>query len=151
MIRVLAVLLSLAAIFSLPAIGSRAQSDGGLIRIFAVTTGVQAVDVGKSGPSAGDQRIVGMILYDRHGRVLGNGYRVCASLDRTLGTAVSICQAVYSLPRGKLVVIGTRTRRDYYVLPVIGGTRLYATVQGTLITSTISSPPRRERLLFSLQ
>src|SRR5262249_50825127 len=127
------------------------QSGEGLIRIFAVTRGVRVVDVGKPGPSAGDQRIVGMTLLDRHNRVIGNGYRVCSSLGRPLGDDVALCQAVYSLPLGKLVVLGTRSRRDYYVLPVVGGTRLYQSVQGSMVASTVSIPPRRERLLFTLQ
>jgi hypothetical protein len=123
----------------------------GIIRIFAVTKNTVSVDVGNPGPSAGDQRISGLILYDRHNRVIGNGYRQCTSYDRVLGQDVSFCKVIYSLPRGKILTEGTRSRRDYYVLPVLGGTRLYSNVQGTLIASTISFPPRRERLLFSLE
>lgn len=151
MIRTLAVALSLAALLVLPASGAETHRGGGLIRIFAVTQNAKEVDVGKHGPSAGDQRLAGMILYDRYNRVIGNAYRICTSMDDVLPNTVSMCQAVYSLPLGKLVVLGTRTRRDYYVLPVIGGTRLYANTQGTLIASTVSFNPRRERLLFSLE
>lgn len=151
-IRTLAVCLSLAAIFfAFPAQGEVGQTGEGLIRIFAVTRGARTVDVGAPGPSAGDQRISGMILYDRYGRVIGNGYRVCTALDHIITDEVALCEAVYALPRGKLVALGTRSRRDYYVLPVVGGTNLYSTVQGSLVASTISFTPRKERLLFSLE
>lgn len=148
MIRILAVVLALAAFITVP--GS-AQDGGGLIRIFAVTSNIRTVDVGQPGPSAGDQRIAGLRLYDKRNRVIGNAYRVCTSLGRVLGDEAALCQMVFSLPRGKLVAIGTRKRRDYYVLPVVGGTLLYSSVQGTLVASTEElEPHRRERLLFSL-
>lgn len=148
MIRLAVVILTLACIFALPGI---AQDGTGIIRIFAVTKAVRNVDVGKPGPSAGDQRIAGLVLYDRHNQIIGNAYRQCTSYDRVLGQDISFCKMIFTLPRGKILCEGTRSRRDYYLLPILGGTRLYSNVQGTLIASTVSFPPRRERLLFSLE
>lgn len=147
MTRTLAVAFSLAAILVQPGL---TQADG-VVRIFAETQRTISVDNGRAGTSAGDQRISGLVLLDRRGDVIGNGYRVCTSLDRVLGASVSLCSVIITLPLGKIVALGTRQRRDYYVLPVVGGTRRYSGTSGTLIASTVSlGPPRRERLLVSL-
>lgn len=148
MIRALVIVATLASILALPA---QAQDGTGIIRIFALTKATRVVDVGEPGPSAGDQRISGLILFDRSGDVIGNGYRQCTSYGRVLGADVAFCKTIFTLPMGKILCEGTRSRRDYYVLAVLGGTRLYSNVQGTMIASTVTFPPRRERLLFSLE
>lgn len=145
----LAVVLSLAAI-AIPS--AQGRQDGGLIRIVAVTHGRAAIDVGREGRSAGDMTFVGSTLFDRHGRTIGYSTMQCTFQGRIVLKEVSLCTAVFVLPRGKIICEGTRSRRDYYVLPVIGGTGLYSNNQGTLIAETESLHPRRsEHLFFSLQ
>lgn len=124
---------------------------GGLIRIFSVTTGTGSSNIGPPGDSAGDRTYRGLLLQDRSSGSIGYGTSTCLFLGRTLTSPRSICTNIYVLPLGTIVTQGIRARRDYYVLAVTGGTGLYSNVGGTLIASTVSLHPRRERLLFSLE
>lgn len=128
-----------------------AGSDAGLIRIFAETTAVRTVDVDGRGRTAGDLTIRGAQLVSREGRGLGTMTLICTFLGRVLPSDSSFCQAEYVLPRGKIIVSGTRQRADYMVLAVVGGTGVYSRASGVLVQSTIALGPRRERLLFSLE
>lgn len=146
MTRAVAVIVVTLAALVLP---TRAAPANAYIRIFATTTGVAYVDIGKPGPGAGDESIRGLRLTDRRGRTIGSASLICISLGQAL-PGTSLCNAVYNLPKGKLVVSGTRRSADYYVLPVTGGTGLYAHAAGALIADTVDRRPRKDRLVFSL-
>lgn len=130
---------------------SPGKFSGGLIRIYSTTQGTASFDVGRHGPSAGDGEYRGLVLWTRGGSLLGYGVSTCVSLGRTLPSRRSICTNIYVLPRGTIVTEGLRARRDYYVLPILGGSGLYSNVGGQLIASTASTNPDRERLFFSLE
>lgn len=151
--RLLAVCFSLACLLALPgAAYSRGMLDQpALVRIFAITQGTASVDAGRPGGSAGDRTFQGLILSDRRDQIIGHGSISCVSFGRVLPGTVAQCTGVFVLPRGRIVTLGTRQRRDFYMLAVVGGTGLYSNALGTLIVSTVSQRPRRERLLFSLE
>jgi hypothetical protein len=144
--RVAAVVLVAIAALVLP---TRAAPANAYVRIYGTTTGISYVDLGNPGPGAGDESIRGLRLSDRRGRTIGNGSIICISLGRAL-PGTSLCSGVYSLPKGKLVVSGTRRSPDYYVLPVTGGTGIFQRAAGVLIGDTVSRNPRKDRLVFNL-
>lgn len=150
--RAFAVSLALAC-FVLPGASyARSALEGpALVRIFATTQGTATVDVGLQGRSAGDRSFQGVILFDRRERTIGHGSVTCISLGRVLPGTVTQCTGIFVLPRGRIMTLGHRQRRDFYVLAIVGGTGLYSNTLGTLIVSTVSRNPRRERLLFSLE
>lgn len=84
---------------------------------------------------------------------IGNGILHCDFVGRggPLGSGTHLCDAVYSLPHGKIMAHGLIKSRSFYVLAVTGGTGLYSNVGGELVASTFACCPREERLLFSLE
>jgi len=151
--RLFAVLGLVCLVALVPAAGlsQSTQQTTGLVRIFSFTQGVASTDIGIEGRSAGDRFFQGLLLSDRRGNVIGHGAVICTFLGKTLPSPVSQCLGNYILPLGKLVASGTRQRRDYYLLAVVGGTGVYSQARGTLIVSTVAMSPRKERLLFSLE
>ena len=148
--RTAAVTVTLAAA-CLVLLPGQARTDAGLVRIFAVTHAVAQANVGPDRRSAGDLTVFGSRLHDRAGTPIGWASLACMFLGRSLPAHTSQCQGTYSLPRGKIMVAGTRQRVDYYLLAVVGGTGIYSRATGVLIVSTVDRNPRRERLLFSLE
>ena len=151
--RLLAVLGLVCLVALVPAAGlsQSTQPTTGLVRIFALTQGTATTDIGSEGRSAGDRSFQGLLLTDRRGNIIGYGVVICTHLGKVLPGAVSKCTGDYTLPLGKLVASGTRQRRDYYLLAIVGGTGVYSQALGTLIVSTVAMSPRKERLLFSLE
>jgi hypothetical protein len=145
------VVLVFASYLFLPAAANSTSSRAGLIRIFSETEGKAFIDLGKPGRSAGDRSFFGTALLTRGGKRIGYSAMVCTYLGDVLPGTVSYCNATYVLPRGKIMTTGTRQRRDYYVLAVVGGTGIYSTASGMMIASTITRGPRVERLFFSLE
>jgi len=94
-----------------------------------------------------DVLFVNQELRGSAGNRIGEGTQQC-----TVGLeGVSTCLATYLLARGQIMLQGTRQRRDFYVLAVTGGTGIYSNAGGSLVATTLSLTPRRERLLFSLE
>lgn len=125
------------------ATGAARSLDGPrLIRVSAVTVAEQ----GETDETS-DVLFVSQELRGSAGNRVGEGVQQC-----TVGLGeVSTCLATYVLQRGEIMVQGTRQRRDFYVWAIIGGTGIYSNVGGSLVATTLSVRPRRERLLFSLE
>jgi hypothetical protein len=143
---VVAVIVILACLFVIPG-----QAASGIIRIFAITQSSVSVDMGSEGRSAGDQSITGFLLTTRNGKTIGYASVICTAVGKTLPGTVSMCQGSYILPRGRIIAQGTRQRRDYFALAITGGTGIYSSAGGILISSTVAIRPRRDRLFFSLE
>lgn len=144
--RLLVVVLCLGLLF----VPGQAQSAAGLIRIFSLQTGQAEISHGTPS-NVGDITLIGTSLRARNNKTIGYSTMTCIAFGKTLPGAISQCTATYRLPLGKIVVTGTRKRRDFYVLAVTGGTGIYSRASGTLVASTTALNPRRERLLFSLE
>ena len=151
--KLAAVLLVICFLALIPAAGlsQPPEQRKGLARFFAFTQGTASTDIGTEGPSAGDRSFQGLLLTDRRGNIVGHGSVICTFLGQILPGSVSQCLGNYTLPLGRIVALGTRQRRDYYLLAVVGGTGVYSQALGTLIVSTVAMSPRKERLLFSLE
>ena len=134
---------ALCVLLLLLATGAAQSLDGPrLVRVFAVTTAEQ-----------GEFEETSDVLFVRHylrgsvGHSVGEGVQQC-----TVGLGgVSTCLATYVFRRGEIMAQGTRQRRDFYVWAITGGTGIYSNSGGSLIATTLSLTPRRERLLFSLE
>lgn len=92
------------------------------------------------------------LLYNKNLRpgALGSSILICTFVGSggLRGPGVSWCQGSYTLPRGTILAIGTMRTRVFYQLVIVGGTGLYADVQGTLIGSAIGR--HRNQLIFAL-
>jgi hypothetical protein len=102
-----------------------------------------------NGTNPGDVEVTRMRLYNTRvtHKPIGHGELVCVFVEaRTLRN----CSATFTLPKGKIVVGGSIVRRDTYELAVLGGTRLYANVQGTLTVTSLPGKQRTYLLLFHL-
>ena len=135
---------AVAAVVSLLFVAGAAQSIDGprLIRVTAVTVAEQGETEETS-----DVLFVDQDLRGTAGNRIGEGTQQC-----TVGlNAVSMCLGTYVLGRGQIMVQSRRQRRDFYVLAVVGGTGIYSNASGSFVATTLSTNPRRERLLFSLE
>jgi hypothetical protein len=104
--------------------------------------------------SFGDRTTVSLIYNKRivqHS--IGNAILSCDYVGRggPLGSGTQLCEAVYSMPHGKILASGVVKLRSFYILGVTGGTGLYSNVGGEVVVSTFACCPRQERLLFSLE
>ena len=126
------------------AVGVPATTGPATIRITDVQTGFHAV--GTPG-RAGFTEIVQQKLYNPTiSHPIGRADLVCTYLDRRMRQ----CTATYSLPRGKIIVVGSIDSRLLYTVAIVGGTGLYDNARGTLTATATRLSPRREVLLFRL-
>ncbi|HEV8602958.1 MAG TPA: hypothetical protein VGQ68_06130 [Gaiellaceae bacterium] len=128
--------------------GSPALSAPGVIRITSLDIQVMVDNRGAPSRSAGDVLLIRQLLFNTRitKHAIGHADLVC-----TYTSARSRqCNGTYVLPRGKIVVSGAIRFREFYELAVVGGTRLYDNVRGSLTVTLLTRKPRREILLFRL-
>lgn len=138
MTRLLAVA---ALVLLLFATGAASLEGPRLVRVTAITVEEQGDDEETS-----DELFTNVDLRGSEGNLVGSGALRCV-----VGLDIADCLGTYILKRGRLMVQGTRQRRDFYVLAIVGGTGIYSNVGGTLVATTLELNPRRERLLFSVE
>jgi hypothetical protein len=103
--------------------------------------------IGSPAGKTGEIEIVQQRLYNpRISHPIGRGDLVCTYLNRRARQ----CTATYSLPRGKISVVGAIDSRLLYTVAIVGGTGLYDNARGTLTTTATRLSPRREVLVFRL-
>ena len=127
----------------------RAGTGAAQIRVVDRVIGVESVDVGRKGRSAGDMEIVRARLFDRRVRTrqLGRSELVCTFVDSGRNR---VCRGTYFLPRGKLVVGGSLRFYQFYDMAVVGGTGLYDNARGTLAITRAARNPVRNVVVFKL-
>jgi hypothetical protein len=145
MIRAVAVI---AAILLLIGAGAASSLSGpGIVRLTAETVSFNK--------KLGYHKLQTSLLYNTRitPYAIGNSEVLCTFLGKggPLSEGTSYCDAVYSLPHGRILASGLIKRRSYYVLAVVGGTGLYSNVGGEVIVSTFAYGPRQERILFSVE
>jgi len=140
----LTVLVSCAFVTARPAIALPGLKNPGVIKITA-----RQVLRHSSGTSAGDVEITRVKLYNTRitKKPIGHGDVVCTYLG--VGTTQS-CNGTFSLPKGQIIVGGTIVSHDIYELAVLGGTRIYSNVRGTLTVTSLGGVPPSSLLLFRL-
>jgi hypothetical protein len=127
---------------------SAALDQPGTIRVTTRGIGQQFVDRGARGRGPGDLLVSRQLVYNRGltSKPIGHADLVCTFTS----SYARQCNGTFTLPRGKIVVAGTVTFRQFYELAVIGGTGLYDNVRGSLTVTMLSRKPTRELLLFRL-
>jgi hypothetical protein len=128
---------------------SAALDKPGTIRVTTLGIQAQFIDRGARGRGPGDLVVSRQLIYNRgiSSRAIGHSDLVCTFTS----SYARQCSGTYTLPRGKIVVMGAVTFRQFYELAVIGGTGLYDNVRGSLTVTMLSRKPPREILLFRLQ
>jgi hypothetical protein len=129
-------------------LGSPALTSPGTIRVTTLVVKQQYVDRGPRRRGPGDVLVTRQLLYNRgiKTKAIGHSDSVCtytSSYSRQ-------CSATYTLPRGKIVVMGAINFRQFHELAVIGGTGLYDNVRGSLTVTLLARKPQRDLLLFRL-
>jgi hypothetical protein len=131
--------------------GSPTSSDldrPGTIRITSSTVLKNFINRGSPGRGPGDVVVSRQQLYNRSIRPapIGHADFVC-----TFTAAYArLCTGTFTLPKGKIVVSGAATFRQFYELAVIGGTGLYDNVRGSMTVTQLHRRPIREFLYFRL-
>ena len=100
-----------------------------------------------------DHSVFGQKILSPVGENVGNAYMVCTTIGRggILGNGVRQCHGIYNLPRGKIVVQGSRHRRARYTLVITGGSGIYVGIGGTLDSFLSGIRPRTEELIFRIK
>jgi hypothetical protein len=149
--KILVIVTSLVAVTLVAAASSHdsaALDRPGQIKV--TTRGIerQFVDRGPRGRGPGDLLVTRQLVYNPGltPKAIGHGDLVCTYTS----SYARQCTGTFTLPRGKIVVAGTVTYRQFYELAVVGGTSLYDNVRGSLTVTLLARRPQRELLLFRL-
>ena|SRR5436190_4385674 len=144
--QLLVVAFAIALVSAITASGSPALSGPGTIRVTSTLAKHTHVDLGTSGPGAGDVDFYRERIYNKRitPHPIGHSDVTCTST----GTGSSSCLGTYLLPKGKLVVGGVIASHRAYVLAVLGGTGLYDNARGSLTVHPINK--RESEVLFKL-
>jgi hypothetical protein len=127
--------------------GAAASTGPATIRITNKEISVARVDIGRRGKSPGDLEIIRQQTFDRQKHRIGRAELVCTFVD---SRRARVCRGTYFLPRGKLVVGGSLTYRQYYDLAVVGGTGLYDNARGSVTITRMGRRPVRDLVVFKL-
>ena len=127
--------------------GASASTGPATIRITNKEISVARVDVGRSNKSPGDMEIIRQQLFDRRQNRIGPAELVCTFVD---SRRARVCRGTYFLPKGKLVVGGSLTYRQFYDLAVLGGTGLYDNARGSVTVTRMGRRPVRDLVVFKL-
>jgi hypothetical protein len=148
LLLVVAAVATAALVVGTTTLGSAELASPGTIKV--TTRGVerQFIDRGARGRDAGDQVVSRQLVFNRGitPRAIGHSDLVCtytSSYSRQ-------CGGTYTLPKGKIVVMGAVNFRQFQELAVIGGTGVYDNVRGSVTVTLIGQNPLRELLVFRL-
>jgi hypothetical protein len=147
-LQLVLVLGGLGVFFTALAPAAQALDKPGTIRITTREVAHRIIDQGPRGRGMGDMELTRALLYNKGvtPRAIGHAEVVCTFT----GLRSRMCNGTYFLPKGKIVVAGALVFRQFYELAVLGGTGLYANVQGSLTVTAIRPQPRRDFLTFRL-
>jgi hypothetical protein len=147
-------LLVAGAVIGLLAVGpwqSRSEAGTGpaTIRITDREVEVTRIDVGEPGTSPGDTEIIRQQLFDRRdtSKPIGHSELVCTFVD---SRRMRVCRGTYVLPKGKVVVGGTLSYRQFYDLAVLGGTGLFDNARGSVTVTRTHRRPVRDLVVVRL-
>jgi hypothetical protein len=124
------------------------QVSPGLIRLTSKEIDRHVINQGAPSRGPGDVVVIRQLLYNKGIRQapIGHSDMVCTFT----GNRSRQCNGTFSLPRGKLIVSGSVRYWEFYKLAIIGGTDLYADVQGSETATLYARGPRKEILVFRL-
>ena len=143
----------LLSLIALPVLGLAATSahadkhgNGGDFKLTGKVVAVEQVDLGKTGPSLGDQQIITMDVFAGPKR-LGESHVVCTivRLDAATQASIAQCDNVTHLPAGDIATTGVVTsaqeEQTPFVQAITGGTGAYKQAHGQLTVSEAGPQP----------
>jgi len=147
-IVIIAACAALALVVGASTMGSSELDRDARIQITSRGVASNYIDRGSRGHSPGDLLTMRELLYNRGitPKAIGRSDLVCTYTSRSQRQ----CTGTFTLPKGKIVVSGTITFPQFHELAVIGGTRLYSNVRGSVTMTLLSRKPHRELLVFRL-
>jgi hypothetical protein len=113
---------------------------------FALAFHDVAVDVGKKGPSLGDERIVSDSLLDTKGRKVGHDGGVCTFTSLTPPEAA--CHITFFLARGQIAIQFLNAPPPRKLAAIVGGTGTYRGVRGEAVI--VEGPSQTGTVTFQL-
>ena len=108
---------------------------------FAVAFHDVQLDLGKKGPSVGDERIVADSLLDAKGKKVGHDAGVCTFT--TLAPPEAACKITFFLPRGQIATQFLNAPPPRKVAAIVGGTGAYRGARGEAVIVEVPSRPAR--------
>jgi hypothetical protein len=147
-VLIVAFLLCVALVLGTATLGSPQLEKPGTIRVSTRTVSKRFINRGPRGRSPGDVLITRQLLYNRGitPKSIGHSDLACTYT----APYARLCSGSFTFPKGKIVVAGSATYRQFYELAVIGGTGLYDNVRGSMTVTLLARKPTRELLLFRL-
>ena len=144
-------LVALAALVSvLPAAASAARSNPSVNPAqtikFALAFHDVQLDLGKRGPSIGDERIVADSLLDAQRRKVGHDAGVCTFT--TLTPPEAACQITFFLPQGEIATQFLNAPPPRKVAAIVGGTGAYRGARGDAVI--VEGPNQTGTITFRL-
>jgi hypothetical protein len=123
-----------------PALGSSGvAAKHRTIRVTAVVTELNLVDLGAQGPSLGDEIVFAEKLLNSGNQEVGHQGAVCTTVS--LARHEAQCNATYSFPDGQitaqaLIILGSKAPYD---APITGGSGKYQGAEGEIHVRSISA------------
>ena len=113
---------------------------------FAVAFHDVQLDLGKKGPSVGDERIVADSLLDAKGKNVGHHAGVCTFT--TLAPPEAACQITFFLPHGEIATQFLNAPPPRKVAAIVGGTGAYRDARGDAVI--VEGPKQTGTITFRL-
>jgi len=125
-----------------------AASGEGILRLTAVD-----VQTHSEGNDLGDHRTFNKIVLGSDGFIIGAAVDACTIVGEGSNygkNGLSLCNGVYTLPKGKLTFQGTRRTRQRYTFVITGGSGIYENAGGVLNGFQTSSSPFSQRVIIHI-
>lgn len=104
------------------------------------------LDLGKKGPSIGDERIVADSLLDAKGKKVGHDAGVCTFTS--LAPPEAACNITFFLPRGQIATQFLNAPPPHKVTAIVGGTGAYRGTRGEAVI--VERPNQTGTITFRL-
>ena len=142
--RTMLSLLTICSLVAAAAASAETESPRTLTLV-AKASGTTNMIRGKKAPQPGSSFLeYGTLSGAQHGT-----YAIQGILAAPLSVGVEISTDTFVLPGGTLVAIGSHRTVDRFVLPIVGGTGVYARARGTLAIAP--GAKGTERLTFTIR
>jgi hypothetical protein len=124
---------------------STAMSDSRTIK-FAIAFHDVALDLGKKGPSVGDERILGDTLLDAKGKKVGHDAGSCTFTS--LAPPEVACYVTFFLSDGQIAIQFLNAPPPRKIAAIVGGTGAYRGARGEAVI--VESPNQTGTVTFRL-
>ena len=144
----LVVLAAVLSVLPTAAAASRSNANANASQTikFALAFHDVQLDLGKKGPSVGDERIFADSLLDAKGKKVGHDAGVCTFTS--LAPPEAACQITFFLPRGQIATQFLNAPPPHKVAAIVGGTGAYRGARGEAVI--VERPNQTGTITFRL-